>query len=248
MLTVHVSPAEARAALDGSETLRRLCSGDALDLAMYGVSLLGLLLHEAAGVGASEVVVDVEGAGTVHAELAEAHGLALRREILRLQRDLPVGEPWSLDVRPFRPGIDDEAWLAVNNRAFAWHPDQADWTLDDLHARMAERWFDPAGFLVHEHDGRIDGFCWTKVHDEEHPPMGEIFVIGVDPDAQGHGLGRALVLAGLDHLAGLGLGHGMLWVEADNAPARRLYEDLGFVEVSSRRFWAWTAASGEAVP
>lgn len=240
MLQVHVSPAEARAALDASEALARLCSGDALDLAMFGSAMLGMVLREAAAAGATEVVVEVDGAGEVHDQLATAHDLVLRREILQLQRDLPVGLPWQLDVRPFRPGEDDEAWLAVNNRAFAWHPDQAGWTLADLHARTAERWFDPAGFLLHEQDGRIDGFCWTKVHDEERPPVGEIFVIGVDPDAQGRGLGRALVLAGLDHLAGRGLTRGMLWVEADNGPARRLYAELGFVPVSTRRFWVWS--------
>lgn len=242
VLAVHLSPSEARAGLDGSEALARLCSTDALDLAMYGAALLGMVLREAADAGATEVVVEVEGAGEVHDAMAAAHGLALRREILQLRRALPIGEPWQLDVRPFHPGTgDEEAWLAVNNRAFAWHPDQAGWTLDDLHARMGEPWFDPAGFLLHERDGRLAGFCWTKVHDDERPPVGEIFVIGVDPDAQGHGLGRALVLAGLDHLAAAGLRTGMLWVEADNAPARALYADLGFEPASNRRFWGWTA-------
>jgi len=125
--------------------------------------------------------------------------------------------------------------VAVNNRAFEWHPDQAGRTVDWLHDAAAEPWFDPAGFLVHETDGRVDGFCWTKVHADQDPPLGEIYVIAVDPDAHGRGLGRGLTVAGLDHLAGLDLTVGMLYVEALNVPALALYERLGFVRHEVQR-------------
>jgi mycothiol synthase len=157
--------------------------------------------------------------------------------------------PDGVQLRAFRPGLDDAAWLRVNNRAFANHPDQGGWVEEILTRRMAEPWFDPAGFLLawrsREASGSADagriraerptdhddlaGFCWTKVH-EEPERLGEIFVIGVDPDAQGLGLGRALVLAGLDHLASVReCPNGVLYVAAANVVAVLLYESLGFV-------------------
>lgn len=134
-------------------------------------------------------------------------------------------------LRTFQPGVDEEEWLALNRRAFAHHPEQGAWTMADLAPRLAGPWFDPAGFFLLSAAGRPAGFHWTKVHPAgEYGPdrVGEVYVVGVDPDAQGRGFGRLLTVAGVNHLARLGLGKVVLYVDADNTAALRLYRSLGF--------------------
>jgi mycothiol synthase len=172
------------------------------------------------------------GTDPVLAEGLEDAGFAVDRSQHRMEVPLPLAEAPVLapgvELRTFRPGTDEDAWLRVNNRAFANHPDQGGWVAEVLARRTAEPWFDPEGFLLAWRDDELLGSCWTKVHGGD-PPAGEIFVIGVDPDAQGLGLGRALVLAGLADLSERrGCRLGLLYVAAGNAPALALYERLGF--------------------
>jgi mycothiol synthase len=159
---------------------------------------------------------------------AARSGLARTRGLFQMRCRLPLDDRATVAVRSYRPDHDRSSWLEVNNRAFRGHPDQGRWTVADLRAREAEPWFDPDGFLLHEIDGRLAAFCWTKVHVGHDPPLGEIYVIGVDPDFQGRGLGRELTRAGLDHLTERGLEVGMLYVEDDQETAVGLYRDLGF--------------------
>ncbi|MFJ9853686.1 mycothiol synthase [Streptomyces sp. NPDC101150] len=165
--------------------------------------------------------------------LAQTLGLTMFRELRQMRRslgDLMLPEPQLAEgtsVRTFQPGTDDAAWLEVNAAAFAHHPEQGSLTQRDLDARKAEPWFDPKGFFLAERDGRLVGFHWTKVHAEE--GLGEVYVLGVRPGAQGGGLGKALTAIGLRHLAGQGLPTAMLYVDADNVAAVSVYERLGFV-------------------
>ena len=164
----------------------------------------------------------------VEAAVAEQAGMRPARELHQLRRPLPTGLPVGIETRAFVVGKDEEAWVAVNNRAFAGHPEQGGWDIDTLRDRESEPWFDAHGFRLYEEDGRLLGFCWTKIHDGADPVLGEIYVIGVDPDGHSRGLGRALTLAGLDWLSSQGIGVGMLYVDAANTKAMGLYESIGF--------------------
>ena len=219
--------------------------------------------------------------------LARSAGLEMTRSLHRMSRPLTAEDaqdpvlPQGFSVRSFEPGRDDEAWVRLNAAAFARHPEQGRLTVEDLHERMAQPWFDTAGFLLVEDDatGEVVAFHWTKVDppppgpppppplrlsDRREPPparrvardltdevgehgtgrahgswtdavrhgTGEVYVVGVDPVYQGRGLGGPLTLLGLAHLARLGLGEVELYVDGDNAAARRTYERLGFEDVA----------------
>lgn len=161
------------------------------------------------------------------ADTASASGFEFDRDLLQLRRPLPADRRAGIATRSFRVGQDEQAWLTVNNRAFSGHAEQGSWTLDTLRQRMAQPWFDAEGIRLHERDGRLAGSCWTKIHDPAR--LAEIYVIAVDPDFQGLGLGKELTLAGLDHMSDRGITDAMLYVDGHNATARRLYERLGFV-------------------
>ncbi|MGW1724762.1 mycothiol synthase [Streptomyces sp. NPDC002306] len=164
--------------------------------------------------------------------LAQVLGLTLFRELRQMRRSLTDFElsepalPEGVTMRTFEPGADDAAWLAVNSAAFAHHPEQGSLTQRDLDDREAEAWFDPAGFFLAFRGDRLIGFHWTKVHAEER--LGEVYVLGVAPGAQGGGLGKALTTVGLRHLAAQALTTAMLYVDADNKAAVSVYERLGF--------------------
>jgi mycothiol synthase len=168
------------------------------------------------------------------AALAASAGFERFRALWQMRRSLrePLDQPdfpAGVTLRTFVPGADEQEWVGLNARAFASHPEQGTWTRSDLELREREPWFDPAGFFIAETDGAMTGFHWTKVHAPQgQSPVGEVYVVGVAPGEQGSGLGRALTLAGLHHLRGLGLDEVMLYVDEDNTAATRMYAKLGF--------------------
>ena len=174
--------------------------------------------------------------------LAARFGLRRVRELRRMLltvADLPDGLPQprplpaELRLRTFHLGQDEQALVEVNHEAFAWHPEQGALSVADVQADEAEPWFDPEGFFlaVRAEDDTLVGFHWTKIHQEldgAGAPMGEVYVVGVDPSAAGHGLGTTLTLVGLRYLADRGCRQIMLYVESDNVPAIAVYSRLGF--------------------
>jgi mycothiol synthase len=221
------------------------------EMATIGPELMESALDIVASDGGGSVNWWVFEPTSAHRQLAADSGMTIGRTLRQMRRPLPTGLDVTVATRDFRPGTDDEDWLSVNNRAFAGHGEQGGWTLDTFCQRRGEEWFDPAGFRVHEIDGRMAAFCWTKVHaaTDSEPEIGEIYVIAVDPDFHGLGLGKQLTLSGLEHLSDRGIETALLYVDADNTAAITMYERLGFtVSATNAAFVTEVAPSNQPVP
>jgi mycothiol synthase len=191
-----------------------------------------------------------------HQALAHLLGLEPNRQLLQLRSPLPVDRALlgtaTVETRPFDRDRDLGQLREVNNRAFAWHPDQGGQSDDDLLATMSQPWFRADGLRVADDPsapGKLLGFCWTKIHPPTSPSaeaLGEIYVIAVDPDHHGKGLGGPLTAAGLDWLVAQGLETAMLYVEADNDRALAVYRRLGFDTNRTDRSWLgpWPDGAG----
>lgn len=200
------------------------------------------------GTGSTLVAAALEAGGRgarvwAHGNLASAQavstrlGLTVARELWQMRRPLANPElpelavPETLLLRTYAGPADDAEILRVNSAAFSWHPEQGGWTEREIAVRRDESWFDPKGLFIATDaadPNRILGFHWTKVHLDENPPVGEVYVVAIDPSAQGRGLGRLLTLAGLHYLRDRGLGEVLLYTEADNTAAVHTYTRLGF--------------------
>lgn len=248
---------------DASPTVGEDLAGVAVVVLNGGEGVLEIVVHPAYrndGVGAilADKLVEVRGLQGIKAwshgdheaaaDLAASYGYHAIRELwrMRLVRQAPSSAdpqaaahyeaPDGVTLRTFVPHHDEEPWLAANAAAFAHHPEQGSLTLADLQARMAEEWFDPQGFfLAVNESGEILGFHWTKVHPARagQAAMGEVYVVGVTPAAQGLGLGKTLTRQGMDYLQNSGLRAIMLYVDADNEAAVSLYRKLGFTKWDS---------------
>lgn len=212
-----------------------------------GRALVGQLVGLTAG---QRLRLWAHGSHPAAAELATKMGFRRGRALWQMRRSLHAALaapalPDGVTVRTFVPGRDEEPWVVLNNAAFADHPDQGRWTVEDVMVREKEPWFDPGGFFLAERDGELVAFHWTKVHgatqhlhehghgeddphDHAHDPIGEVYVVGVSPSAQRLGLGPAMTTIGLRHLRSLGLAQVMLYVDEVNTNAIRVYERLGF--------------------
>lgn len=216
-----------------------LLIGEELTLVVHpdarGHGVGGTLLAEVLGeLSSGQLSAWTHGNHPAAGRLAARRGFARVRElwVMRRPMTLPLADVSAREgvtVRGFAAGDEDEL-IRVNAAAFAMHPEQGAMDAANLAERMAEPWFDPAGLLVAMSGETMLGFHWTKQHS---PALGEVYVVGIDPDAQGQGLGKLLTLAGLHHLASAGVEEVLLYVESDNAPAIAVYSRLGFAHAEA---------------
>jgi len=176
--------------------------------------------------------------------LAQSSNFIKMRTVIQMSKDLNEVTPINTDyqIRSFLPDLDNQAWLTLNNQAFALHPEQGNWSEADLSIRVNEDWFDEKGFFVAQDKGKLIGFCWTKIHGghshthetdsdhHDHEPIGEIYVMAVSEEYEGRSIGKALTITGLNYLKYQGLSSAMLYVDEENKKAVNLYKSLGFVE------------------
>ena len=177
-------------------------------------------------------------------ELAQSNNFTKVRTVIQMSKDITEVSPIKNDcqIRSFLPDLDNQAWLTLNNQAFANHPEQGNWSEADLLIRVNEDWFDEKGFFVAQDKDQLIGFCWTKIHGghshtheaetdhHDHEPIGEIYVMAVSKEYEGRSIGKALTITGLNYLKYQGLSSAMLYVDEDNQIAVNLYKSLGFVE------------------
>jgi mycothiol synthase len=177
-------------------------------------------------------------------QLAQSNNFIKVRTVIQMSKDLTQISPINCDyqIRSFLPDLDNQAWLTLNNQAFANHPEQGNWSEADLSIRVSEDWFDEKGFFVAQDQDKLIGFCWTKIHGghshthetdsdhHDHDPIGEIYVTAVSEEYEGRSIGKALTITGLNYLKYQGLTSAMLYVDEENKKAVNLYKSLGFVE------------------
>lgn len=204
---------------------------------------LNHIVDQIATTGGGAAELWIHGVTEAADALATSLGAVPYRDLWQVRCPLPVARS-PLETRAFT-AADTDALVAVNNRAFSWHPEQGGMTRESLQTTMDEPWFNPNGFRLFERDGELLGFCWTKVHTEMEPVHGEIYVIALDPAAHGQGLGTPMTLAGLDWISDQGIEHALLYVESDNDPANATYRKIGFSHFRTDRAYNLTIGAAQ---
>lgn len=150
------------------------------------------------------------------------------RTVYRMLAPRPYEGPSDIGWRPLDPARDLESIVRITEAVFAWHPDRGAYAHAGLLRRVNRPGFDPSLVLVHERDGRVEGFAWGALTPGPEP-VAVLEDIAVVPDRAGEGTGRRLFGAAVKQLETRARNPVQLWVDAGNVRAVRLYVDLGCV-------------------
>ena len=89
-------------------------------------------------------------------------------------------------------------------------------------------------------DGTLAAFCYCTVPQEANRQQGhgegEIAIIGTHPAYRNRGIGRAMLIAGLQHLKAHGIKTATLGTSSENVQAQSIFYDADF-KVSYRSLW-----------
>jgi len=167
------------------------------------------------------------------------------RHFIGFQLDLTgiqIPEVTSADyiIRHLRSGEESQL-TAIQNLAFAgawgFNPN----TTEDIVYRVHLSSCIPEDILMAYRGDQTVGYCWTRilVNETSTPKTrtGEIHMIGVDPDFRKKGLGRNVLLSGLDHLKGKEITKVVLTADGEDPVPRGLYESVGFRETMKMQWY-----------
>jgi len=96
--------------------------------------------------------------------------------------------------------------------------------------------FSPEDVVLTGEGDEVTGYCWIEVIGGEDKQEGRVYMLGVDPDYRGKGIGKRLLLAGLARLRSKGVRVAVLTVDSENEVACALYWSVGF-ELRANSLW-----------
>ncbi len=206
--------------------------------------LLSFAIHRAKELRAKVAHVNIAEHNVVAKSVLSRLGFEFVRRFLELRLDI-AKVPWqntdqaALGCRHLRYSEEDRL-TQIQNRSFAGTWGYNLNTVEEIIYRVNLSNCSPEDVVLTYDRDKVIGYCWTEITYEGEAGIGErkgrIFMLGVDPDYRGRGVGKRVLLAGLAHLKSKGLRVAELTVDSDNKVACALYRSVGF-EVRTSSLW-----------
>jgi len=171
--------------------------------------------------------------------ILERCGFKRDRYFFTMARSLqePIPEPQFPDgfTLGYSKGeADAQAYVELYNQTFIDHWNYHELTVERVLHELQNPYYKPEmSLLAMAPDGTYAAFCYCHINPEENQRNGrnegDIAVLGTRRGFRQQGLGRAMLLAGMQQLKAAGVETTKLIVDAKNlSGALRLYESVGF--------------------